>query len=193
MDNKLRFYEVSPKYIEYLKQFDYKIPNIVYEDREKFLAGVLFTINGLSYFAPVSSFNKQQKTNFLINAGNYPVGSIRLSFMFPVPDAAVRLKDFSNEKPDYQKLVQLEYRYCNKNRYAIRSKAKDIYQLQKHDSFYQKHCCNFPLLEKKCREWEKTHVVRKKLDNRIHDAEKSMKKKEQNVVKEHKKDYSMSK
>lgn len=182
MDNKLRFYEVSPKYIEYLKQFDYKIPDIVYEDREKFLAGVLFTINGLNYFAPVSSFNKQQRTNFLIKVGDYPVGSIRLSFMFPVPSSAIRLKNFDNEKLDYQKLVQLEYRYCNKNRCAIRSKAQDIYQLQKHDSFYHKHCCNFSLLEKKCREWEKMHSVKKGLDNRIHDAEKTVKKKDQDVA-----------
>lgn len=170
MNDKLYFYEVSPKYIEYLKQFEYKIPNIIYDDREKFLAGVLFEINNLKYFAPVSSFNKQQRTNFLIKAGDYPVGSIRLSFMFPVPDSAIRLKNFENETSDYKKLVNLEYRYCNKYRYAIRKKAKDIYSLQKSDSFYKMHCCNFPLLEAKCRDWEKVIHKERSLDARLNRA-----------------------
>ena len=57
MSEKLDFYEVNVDYVKYLKQFDSRIPNVEYQNRNKFLCGTLFKINGLNYFAPVSSFN----------------------------------------------------------------------------------------------------------------------------------------
>ena len=86
MSEKLDFYEVNVDYVKYLKQFDSRIPNVEYQNRNKFLCGTLFKINGLNYFAPVSSFNIKQSSNYVIEVGNVPVGSVRYSFMFPVPD-----------------------------------------------------------------------------------------------------------
>ena len=54
MSEKLDFYEVNVDYVKYLKQFDSRIPNVEYQNRNKFLCGTLFKINGLNYFAPVS-------------------------------------------------------------------------------------------------------------------------------------------
>lgn len=48
MSEKLDFYEVNVDYVKYLKQFDSRIPNVEYQNRNKFLCGTLFKINGLN-------------------------------------------------------------------------------------------------------------------------------------------------
>lgn len=75
MSEKLDFYEVNVDYVKYLKQFDSRIPNVEYQNRNKFLCGTLFKINGLNYFAPVSSFNIKQSSNYVIEVGNVPARS----------------------------------------------------------------------------------------------------------------------
>ena len=92
MSEKLDFYEVNIDYVKYLKQFDSRIPDVVYQNRNKFVCGTLFKINGLNFFAPVSSFNIKQNSNYVIEVGNVPVGSVRYSFMFPVPDSEIKQK-----------------------------------------------------------------------------------------------------
>ena len=62
----LNFYCVDQGYVDELKRIDPKIPNAQYEVHNKFMCGVLFEIDGLEYFAPISSFKKTQKTNFFI-------------------------------------------------------------------------------------------------------------------------------
>lgn len=125
MSEKLDFYEVNVDYVKYLKQFDSRIPNVEYQNRNKFLCGTLFKINGLNYFAPVSSFNIKQSSNYVIEVGNVPVGSVRYSFMFPVPDAEIKQKVINNESDyQYRFLLRQELKYCNKNREVIQSKAK---------------------------------------------------------------------
>ncbi|MEG0408552.1 MAG: type III toxin-antitoxin system ToxN/AbiQ family toxin [Bacilli bacterium] len=161
--NNLKFYEVSERYIEYLKQFDNKIPNLKYETREKFVCGILFNINGNEYYAPVSSFNKPQKTNYVIKIGEYPVGSIRFSFMFPVPKSEIKIKNFSKENQDYKYLINSEYLYCKEHKGELVNKARNVYQRTVNDvPTYKQNCCKFKLLEDKCKEWELSHKKEKK-------------------------------
>lgn len=155
MSEKLDFYEVNIDYVKYLKQFDSRIPDVVYQNRNKFVCGTLFKINGLNFFAPVSSFNIKQNSNYVIEVGNVPVGSVRYSFMFPVPDSEIKQKVINNESDyQYRFLLRQELKYCNKNREVIQSKAKAIYHkaLDKNTT-YHKFCCDFQLLEEKCKEW----------------------------------------
>ena len=85
-------------------------------------------IRDRNYFAPVSSFNIKQSPNYVIEVGNVPVGSVRYSFMFPVPDAEIKQKVINNESDyQYRFLLRQELKYCNKNREVIQSKAKAIY------------------------------------------------------------------
>ena len=150
--SKLMFYEVNKDYISFLKQYDPKIPDVEYSgDHNKFLCGVLFELNGRSYFAPISSFAKQQKTNFLIKNRNGRItSSIRFSFMFPAPASQVRVKDFSKEEPKYRRLLQEEYAFCNKNKEKIVNLATYIYHaaISGKDPVIQKNCCNFTEVEK---------------------------------------------
>lgn len=125
---KLKFYEVDKTYVAYLKRFDSKIPNISYDKHDKFICGVLLNINEMNYYAPISSFNRQQRTNILIkNRKGEVTSSIRLSFMFPVPDDQVKVLDFSKEEGFYKYLLMEENAFCNRHADEIRSKAEYIY------------------------------------------------------------------
>lgn len=148
--SKFKFYEVDKEYIKFLQKHERKIPNISYETNDKFVCGVLFDINGMKYFAPISSFTKQQKTNVLIkSASGKVISSVRLSFMFPIPEQLVRVKDFSKEEYRYKRLLMEELDFCNKNSHKIVKKALYIYQTVKDgsDALLKKNCCDFDRLE----------------------------------------------
>lgn len=155
MNDSLRFYEVNVEYINYLKRFDAKVPDVVYQTHEKFLCGVLFKIHGLNYFAPVSSFNRRLNSNFVIYLSHAPVGSIRFSFMIPVPDQEVSIKRISAITDDrYRFFLKEELNFCNYNREAVKSAAFQFYkEAVRPYSFYHNISCDFRKLEKKCKEW----------------------------------------
>lgn len=148
--SQFKFYEVDKEYVKFLQRHEGKIPNISYDTNDKFVCGVLFDINGMKYFAPISSFTKQQKTNVLIkSASGKIISSVRLSFMFPIPEQLVRVKDFSKEEYRYKRLLMEELDFCNKNSHKIVKKALYIYQTVKDgsDALLKKNCCDFDRLE----------------------------------------------
>lgn len=154
--NKFNFYEVDIPYIQYLKKFDSRIPNIEYKGQhDKFLCGILFQNEGLCYFAPISHFTKPQATNLIIEdkKGNN-LGSIRFSFMFPVPFSLVKIKDFKAEEKNYRNLLVTELDWCNQNQERIINRAIKTYEGQKKgQKLYLDTCCDFPLLEQKCKDY----------------------------------------
>lgn len=148
--DKLKFYDIDGDYIKHLKKYDKQIPNVDYSKNNKFFCGIVFQINEFNYFAPISSFNKQQRTNFLILDKKRPISSIRFGFMFPAPDHVLNLKDFSNEDQPYKDLINAEIRYCNSNIQKILKKADEVYRIginKNHPLSYT--CCDFKLLEEK--------------------------------------------
>lgn len=154
----LNFYDVDPKYANYLRQFDRRVPDIVYSSNNKFVCGIVLSINGYHYFAPISSNTSKQQTNILIkdNKGRV-LSSIKFSFMFPAPDSVIKLKDFNDiRKTDfaYASLLEMEHKFCIENEQAICDKAARIYKVgcDPNHALHQ-YCCNFPLLEVKCSEW----------------------------------------
>ena len=91
----LRFYDIDPAYANYLRQFDSRIPNITYTTNSKFVCGIVLSIAGHNYFAPISSNKTRQQTNILIQDDNGTVlSSIKFSFMFPAPNSVISIKDF---------------------------------------------------------------------------------------------------
>jgi len=55
----LQFYEVDAEYIRYLMNVDSKVPQVDYSEsspHDRFLRGIVLTVNGHDYFAPISSF-----------------------------------------------------------------------------------------------------------------------------------------
>lgn len=147
---KLKFYDIDINYINYLKKFDKQVPNVNYHKYNKFFCGVVFQINKFNYFAPVTSFNKQQRTNFLIRDKGRAISSIRFCFMLPAFDCVLQLKDFSDKPQTYKDLINAEIKYCNQNVDKIYKKAQEVYKIgtnKNHPLAYT--CCDFKLLEKK--------------------------------------------
>ncbi len=160
MDKRLDFYEVSVDYISYLLGFDSKVPRIDYSatsKHDKFLCGIVLSINGHNYFAPISSYTTLQRTNMIIkNEDGNPISSIRFSFMIPVPLMAVSLKRIKDESsPEYRRLLDLELRFCQKHSKTIYRMAKYVYStvVENKDSIMVKNCCDFRKLELACQEY----------------------------------------
>ena len=160
MDNTeklLDFYEVDAEYIAYLLKFDKRVPYVDYSEKsnyDKFLCGIVLSINGHDYFAPVSSFKKPQRTNFIIqNEQGEAVSSIRFSFMVPVPSSVITAKIIKDvPSPEYRRLLNEELRFCQANSNVIRRTAKNVYNTVtgNKDPMMVKNCCDFKKLEEAC-------------------------------------------
>ena len=161
---RLKFYEVDEVYISFLTDVDARVPRINYSDegrRRKFLCGIVLKVNNHAYFAPVSSFRKQLRSNYIIkDRKGHPVASLRFSYMIPVPLDVLQLKDLNKEDPKYRNFLDIELRYINKNVRAILTRAKYVYNsvVEKADSEMVRTCCNFKALEIACFEYMKAHV-----------------------------------
>lgn len=153
--SKLNFYEVDTKYLEYLKNYgDSKVPNYDYKNT-KFYVGIILEINGFKYFAPVSSFNEKQRTNFLIKVKDRDseelviVSSVRLSFMIPVDDTVIKrfsINNYWNFKS--RSLIRKELSWCRENAEPIKKLAQKVYKWGCNEKSYQyKNCCDFKKLE----------------------------------------------
>lgn len=152
----LQFFDVSKQYVEYLTQIEQskrgysKIPKFGYEENEKFICGIVLEMNGCNYYAPISSFNQQQKSNIVIlDTDGTPISSIRFSFMFPVPESEITVRDFSKEDPVYQRLLQKEYKFCNNHQDEISKRALKVYNnvINDYSKKFTASCCDFKLLE----------------------------------------------
>ena len=164
INNKLKFYDIDKNYAAYLHKVDEKIPNISYSKHDKFMCGVVLNIHNMSYFAPVSHFNKKLRTNFVIydldkndKTKLIPISSIRFSFMFPANYDVLKVRDFDKEDPAFRKLLEKELHYCNNNLSKIYSSALDTYKIGiNKKNPLNRYCCNFKKLEYGCLEYYKS-------------------------------------
>jgi len=166
MDKLLDFYEASADYISYLLRFDSKVPRVDYSatsKHDRFLCGIVLYVNGQDYFAPISSFATQQRTNLIIkNEEGKTLSSIRFSFMIPVPPGAITVKRIKDEpSPTYRRLLDWELQFCRKNAKAIYRLAKFVYNTvaENKDPIMVKNCCDFKKLEAACAEYSQQDKV----------------------------------
>ncbi|MDR0905265.1 MAG: type III toxin-antitoxin system ToxN/AbiQ family toxin [Oscillospiraceae bacterium] len=165
--SKLMFYEVDREYIEFLTHVDDKVPKIDYSvtgGHEKFLCGIVLAVNGFNYFAPISSFNIPQRTNYIIlSESGKAVSSIRFSFMIPIPPGVAAVKNIAAEPSiQYRRLLEQEWRFCVKNSDEIHRRARAIYNIvvNRENEFISKNCCDFKALEAACAEYAKAHPAK---------------------------------
>ena len=158
---KLKFYDVDCIYTDYLREFDKRIPYIGYENRNKFLCGIVLNINDINYYVPVSSNKTKYFSSFIIydekKDDKIPISSLRFSFMFPCDNKNINLKDINAEKDlKYRELMRKEYKYCNKYSAQIIKKANKIYELAQKKELREKYnLCDFKLLEEKFYKYNK--------------------------------------
>lgn len=164
MDKNIKICEIDSEYVDYLSkyakhQFHNKQDS---QKNERKYIGVVFAINGLKYFAPLSSFKEKHKrmkegADF-IKIKNYAV--INLNNMLPAPDSVVTYIDISKEADEkYRSLLFAEYRIIKTIQSKIKKKASFIYShkiTRGESTNLAKRCDDFLELEKACNEYIKS-------------------------------------
>ena len=159
---KLRFYEIDEKYIDFLSHYsEHLFHNAkIQQNYSRKYIGILFEINGMKYFVPLSSFKPKHKrlceTINFIKIGNMAV--LNLNNMFPVSSGVYSLKNPNTEQNcQYKTLLNNEIRIIKQKSEIIISNAKAVYEHKMTNdgkSKLSQRCNHFKLLEVKCREYK---------------------------------------
>ena len=167
MENKLVLVKVDTGYCNYLREFDNKVPYNYNEKEIRPFVGVLFEINDCSYFAPLSSpkpkhLKLKSKLDFL-KIDNGKLGAINFNNMIPVTDKNIIKIDLEKEcitktEEKYIKLLKEQIYWLNRHSDKLYGRSNKLYNKfinNKLDENILKRCCNFLLLEEKCKEYNK--------------------------------------
>ena len=127
----LKIYEVNPRYVKYLSAYQEQIFFSEGDKSSRKYIGIVLEINGLKYFAPLSSFKPKHKKMSegvdFIKIKDYAV--ININNMIPVPDGEFYLVDVNGTKdPHYKFLLQAESREINRQRNRILKNADIVYK-----------------------------------------------------------------
>ena len=167
MYKSFKIVKVDSNYCDYLRIFDNKVPyNAGAKDLRPFV-GVLFTIDKCEYFAPLSSPKLKHKTLKntldLIKIQNGDYGVVNFNNMIPVTNKNYEEFDLNKRSKDKKEMFRIDLlrnqlRWLTSNKKNINTKSKLLYNLYKQDKLpknVKNRCCNFPLLEEKCIEYNK--------------------------------------
>lgn len=128
------------------------------KNKRKYI-GIILKINGMNYFAPLSSYKdkhkKMKETIDFIKIKEYAV--INLNNMIPVPENQIIELDINKEKDSsYRYLLQAESREINKQKNRIRKNAEIVYSHKIHngnETALAKRINDFVMLEKLCKKF----------------------------------------
>lgn len=170
MKEMLMLVKLDSSYCNYLRQFDSRVPyNYANKELRPFI-GVLFRVNECMYFAPLSSPKSKHlkissKLDFL-KIDNGKLGAINFNNMLPVSKnniTKVNLTIQGTTKDDikYNNLLKAQLFWLNRNCEKLFGRAKKLYT-KYIDGTLNEHifnrCCNFPLLEEKCKEYNLNRI-----------------------------------
>ncbi len=133
----MKLYTVDADYVEYLKKFDDKVPDCSDSKVGRPFVGVVFNINNIKYFAPLTSpkpkFIKMKNAEDFIKINNGRNGAINLNNMIPVHkyslnaiDLSINIDD-SKSVSNYKNLLIDQASWLNGNEILIRNKAEKLY------------------------------------------------------------------
>ena len=167
----LKLVRVDYKYCDYLRSYDNKV---IYNNSSKETRpyiGILFTINDCEYFAPISSPKEKHivmhNSRDFFKIDNGKLGAINFNNMIPVTEDNYTLLDLdkivtTTEEVQYQILLRKQLIWLDNHYEQIRYKAQKLYDLYVNDKLpyvLKLRCCNFKLLEEKCRVYNKELVT----------------------------------
>ena len=157
--DRLKFYNIDDQYIEYLYQFDKKVP--FNKNSKRPYIGIILEINGITYFAPMFS-PKQQHSKYKANETHIRIGEnlgmIKLNNMIPVNKENLKYINFNDiQDKKYKNLLIQQNNFIQLNADDIRQTAEKLYKFVTIDKkeFFIKLCCDFKLLEEKCKYYKK--------------------------------------
>ena len=121
----------------------------------------------MKYFAPLSSPKqkhlKMKNDIDFYKLSNGKLGAINFINMSPVPDGSYTLigtktQSLTYQEQKYKALLRNQLRWLNPDGEKLRDIASNLYMNRINNTLpfrVQKRCCDFQLLEEKCREYTK--------------------------------------
>ena len=185
----IKFYEISDEYINFCRKFDSKVADNKADNRLMFkpYVGVVIKNGNKDYFIPITSYKEKYKnfketlTFHFIKQGERKLAALRIGYMIPVPQCAIKSINF-NEVADerYKSLLIAEWRYCKSIEKTIVRKANALY----HQVVIEKKtiggCCQFALLEQVAKQYEQqkapTNMKKTSLSEKLSIAKKKQNK-----------------
>jgi len=156
----LKFYRADEGYCDFLRQFDPCVPYIHYDNNHRPFIGILLTVKGINYYAPLASpkikhINMKNQIDFMkINNGKW--GAINFNNMIPIHPKCLtpidmKINDIDDKiEINYKNLLSNQLSWCNSNKEKIIERADKLYHiitLNKSWPELSKRCCNFLILE----------------------------------------------
>ena len=163
MKQELRLVKIDSNYCDYLRKYDSKVPYNFDRKRNRPFVGVLFEVNGCKYFAPLASpktkYLKMHNSIDLFKLKNGELGAINFNNMIPVTLNNVIMlelleKNKTKEERIYIKMLKEQLYFLNRHKnilYRRSSKLYFNYVNKKLPINIYNRCCNFLLLEEKCK------------------------------------------
>lgn len=157
--NRLKFYNIENNYINYLYQFDTKVP--YNKNQKRPYIGIVIEVNNIQYFAPLFSPKKvhmkySDNPTYMKIGKDY--GIIRFNNMIPVVKDVLNPINFNDIKDDkYKNLLIAQNNYIQQNTERIRKVAEKLYKMVTIDQkeFFVGLSCDFKLLEEKSKLYTK--------------------------------------
>ena len=166
----VRMYTIDSDYIAYLALFDKKV---MHNKTGRPYVGIVYEMNEFYYFAPLTSLKTRKESGKLIPKDNLifqsleqgKYGGICVGNMVPVPEKCLQYFDFNKSRNQSVKdALQNEYRAILKVWPKIKNNAHQVYEIQcktlsqltPSERSIRSRCCNYKLLEQKCKEYEET-------------------------------------
>lgn len=159
MVKTLKIYYLDENYINYLRKFDSRVAYNKKMTRP--YIGVVYTLNGLNYFAPLSSpkpkhLKMSDKAIDIFKIRNGELGIININNMIPTPIECITevLPTITDE--EYKTLVKDQTTFINNHKKNLFTKIKYFtlqYDKGNLPEKVKERCCDFRLLEEKCHDY----------------------------------------
>lgn len=167
MIRNFKIVKVDYHYCDYLRKFDSKVPYNAGKKELRPFIGILFLVNNCEYFAPLSSPKQKHlhmKNNIdFLKIADGKLGVINFNNMIPVSEKNYELFELNNEVNNMSmadikriNLLKNQLLWLNKNRNKVKSKSLNLYTKYKNNKLpfnIKERCCNFILLEEKCKKY----------------------------------------
>ena len=160
MANNLKIYYLDDDYIDYLRQFDNKVAYNKNSTRP--YVGIVYRINELNYFAPLSSpkpkhLKMSNKAIDIFKIDNGQLGIVNINNMIPTPLECISEVLPAINDIKYKILIENQTTFINNHKREFFTKLKHF--LAQYDKDYlpnnvKDRCCDFKLLEIKCKEYK---------------------------------------
>ncbi len=156
----LKIYYIDEGYINYLRQFD---KNVAYnKNNTRPYIGIVYTYNNFNYFAPLASPKPKHKNInpkaidiYKIKDGELGVVNINNMIPTPIEELTEVLPTITDKK--YKKMLEEQLTFLNNHKADLFKKIilfQNMYRKGHLSDKIRSRCCQFILLEEKCKEYK---------------------------------------